>query len=85
MGFQTIAVTVLVGLSFVYATQALMPTAWRVRVLAVRLPCVTDRLRKTAKNRVLVDLRWLRPAQAKAIGLRVLCLESNSFLLRDYR
>jgi len=30
MDFQTITVAVLVGISFVYALQALMPGAWRV-------------------------------------------------------
>ena len=32
MDFQLIAVTVLVGLSFAYAGQALLPTAWRLRL-----------------------------------------------------
>jgi hypothetical protein len=30
MDFQTITVAILVGISFVYAVQALMPGAWRV-------------------------------------------------------
>ena len=33
MDFQTVAVAVLVGISFVYAAQALMPSIWRVRSL----------------------------------------------------
>ena len=33
MDFQTMCVAVLVGISFVYAAQALMPGAWRVRSL----------------------------------------------------
>jgi hypothetical protein len=33
MDFQTITVALLVGISFVYAAQALMPGAWRVRSL----------------------------------------------------
>jgi hypothetical protein len=33
MDFQTITVAVLVGISFVYAAQALMPSIWRVRSL----------------------------------------------------
>lgn len=33
MDFQTITVAVLVGLSFAYATQALLPLAWRMRAM----------------------------------------------------
>jgi hypothetical protein len=33
MDFQTITVALLVGISFVYAAQALMPSVWRVGVM----------------------------------------------------
>ena len=33
MDFQTITVALLVGISFVYAAQALMPSIWRVGVM----------------------------------------------------
>jgi hypothetical protein len=55
MDFQTITVAVLVGISFVYAAQALMPGAWRVRSLRAmtRWPLprlLADKLAEKAAN-----------------------------------
>lgn len=55
MDIQTIAVAVFVGLSFIYATQALMPVAWRMRALhaMVRWPLpkyLRDKLTENAQK-----------------------------------
>jgi hypothetical protein len=83
MDFQTIAVTVLVGLSFVYATQALMPIAWRVRVLGAMarwpLPtCVTDRLSKKLQKIASCGCDGCDQAQAKGNSLTGALLPGES-------
>jgi len=83
MDFQTIAVTVLVGLSFVYATQALMPIAWRVRVLAAMaswpLPtCVRARLSKKLQKISSCGCDGCDRAQAKGDSLTGALLPGES-------
>lgn len=83
MDFQTIAVTVLVGLSFVYATQALMPIAWRVRLLAAMaswpLPtCVTARLSKKLQKISSCGCDGCDRAQAKGDSLTGALLPGES-------
>jgi hypothetical protein len=83
MDFQTIAVTVLVGLSFVCATQALMPIAWRVRVLGAMahwpLPTsLTDRLSKKLQKISSCGCDGCDRAQAKGNGLTSALLPKES-------
>ena len=83
MGFQSLTVLVLVGLSFVYATQALMPIAWSLRVLRAmaRWPLprpLADRLARKVQTISACGCDGCDRSQAKGHGAASALLPQES-------